>query len=94
MWCFLQVIISYYIYSKNWVSSMSLGKVSDNAFVNIGYLQVNQLTTESEVTLYDNCCMKHHWDLNNKEEISSTEEVIAHQKKVSLRLKFFLKFII
>ncbi|CAI2186646.1 7248_t:CDS:2 [Funneliformis geosporum] len=37
------------VYS-NWVASKSLEKVSDNAFVNIGHLQVNQLATGSGAT--------------------------------------------
>ena len=79
-------------FSKNWVPSRSLENDSDNAFVNVGHLQVNQLATGSFATLHDNRCMKHHRDSNNEEEIPSTEEVTAPSKKVS-SIKILSKFV-
>ncbi|RGB40410.1 hypothetical protein C1646_753358 [Rhizophagus diaphanus] len=78
------------LFRLNWVSSRSLENGSDNAFVNVGHLQVNQLNqlaTGSCAILHDNRCMKHHRDSNNEEEIPSTEEVTAPSKKVSSKLK-------
>ncbi|CAG8712855.1 17524_t:CDS:2, partial [Funneliformis caledonium] len=75
---------------SDWVSSRSLENGSDNAFVNVGHLhvnQLNQLATGSCATLHDNRCMKHHRDSNNEEEIPSTEEVTAPSKKIKTTIE-------
>ncbi|CAH1766075.1 5731_t:CDS:2 [Entrophospora sp. SA101] len=68
---------------KDWTASMD--KIDDRAQFKIEFQQVKQqvLATGNAITnITDNCCMKHHQDVNNDDEEMTNTGVTAPSKKV------------